>query len=213
MNLKLFRMRTAYGVQKMTKRQNYAYLNLNFCRRGQTVLAGDSITEIYNHTEFLEPYREKTGLEVYNRGISGDTSDRLLERWEDNVLNLKPKNIVLLIGTNDSAKGAAPEFIAENVRKIIELTKNECPSARLILEGVYPINGKIRFWPGRSNRKIREINSDLKSAAKKEKITFLDLTADLSDSGGRLNPEFTYDGLHLNAKGFEKVTERLLEIL
>lgn len=213
MNLKLFRKRTAYGADKMNKMQNYAYLNSKYCRHGQTVLAGDSITEIYNHTEFFASYREKTGIEVYNRGISGDTSDRLLERWEDNVLNLKPKNIVLLIGTNDSAKGATADFIAENVRKIIELTKKECPSARLILEAVYPINKKIRFWPGRSNKKIKEINSVLEALAKKEGITFIDLTADISDSGGRLNPDFTYDGLHLNAKGFEKVTERLMEIL
>lgn len=213
MNLKLFRKRTAYGADKINKMQNYTYLNSKYCHVGQTVLAGDSITEIYNHTEFFASYREKTGLEVYNRGISGDTSDRLLERWADNVLSLKPKNIVLLIGTNDSAKGATANFVADNVKKIIYMTKKDCPDARLILEAVYPINKKIKFWLGRSNKKIKEINSVLEALAKKEGITFIDLTSDLSDSGGCLNPDFTYDGLHLNANGFEKVTDRLLEIL
>lgn len=213
MNLKAVRKRTAYGGEKINKMDNYTYLNSKYCRHGQTVLAGDSITEIYNHTELFADYTAKTGLAVYNRGISGDTSDRLLERWADNVLSLKPKNIVLLIGTNDSAVGADANFVADNVKKIIDMTKNDCPNARLILEAVYPINKKIRFWLGRSNKKIREINSALEALAKKEGITFLDLTADLSDSGGRLNPDFTYDGLHLNAKGFEKVTRRLLEIL
>lgn len=213
MNLKVVRKRTAYGVDKMNKRQNYTYLNSKYCRMGQTVLAGDSITEIYNHSELFQEYTAKTGMAVYNRGISGDTSDRLLERWADNVLSIKPKNIVLLIGTNDSAVGADASFVADNVKKIIDMTKKDCPNARLILEAVYPINNKVRFWLKRSNKKIEEINSALEALAKKEGITFIDLTSDLSDGNGCLNPDFTYDGLHLNAKGFEKVTDRLLEIL
>ena len=188
MNLKVVRKRTAYGVDKMNKRQNYTYLNSKYCRMGQTVLAGDSITEIYNHTELFQEYT-------------------------DNVLSIKPKNIVLLIGTNDSAVGADASFVANNVKKIIDMTKKDCPDARLILEAVHPINNKVRFWLKRSNKKIEELNSALEALAKKEGITFLDITADLSDGNGCLNPDFTYDGLHLNARGFEKVTDRLLEIL
>ncbi|MDE6723052.1 MAG: hypothetical protein K2J55_02535, partial [Eubacterium sp.] len=167
----------------------------------------------YIHTELFAEYTAKTGTPVYNRGISGDTSDRLLERLEKTVLNIKPKNIVLLIGTNDLGVGADTDFAAENVEKIIEQSKKRCKNINIILESVYPINTKINRQGRRKNRDILLLNEKLKAVAKKQKIEFVDLTNKLSDKKGMFNAEYTYDGLHANAMAYEIITKAVLPLL
>lgn len=204
---------TEYNAEKNNKKDNFTFLNSKYCKHCQTVLAGDSITELYNHTELFADYTERTGLMVYNRGISGDTSNRLLERFEDNVLNIYPKNLVMLIGTNDLGVGAGTDFTVKNIEKIIDLTKNKCPDTNIILLGIYPINSTIKNQGRRSNEDIRTINAQLEILSRKKSIRFIDLTDKLCDSSGNLNSSFTYDGLHLNAKGFEVVTDNIINYI
>lgn len=210
MNYQLIRKATEYKSDKINKRRNFTYLNKKFCKYNQTVLIGDSITEMYNHTELFEKYSEETGLKVYNRGISGDTSDRLLERLYDNALNIKPKNLVLLIGTNDLGVGADIYFILDNIEKIIDESKNACPDINFVLLGVYPVGDK---QGRRDNKDILKLNAHLARLAKRKAVKFVDLTDELSDNCGKLNSEYTFDGLHLNAYGFEIVTNKLIPLL
>lgn len=212
-SFKIVSQRTKYGEDKQNKKDNYTFLNKNYCRRNQTVLAGDSITEMYNHTEMFEDYSRRTGTAIYNRGISGDTSDRLLERFEDNVLNIYPKNVVLLIGTNDISYGADINFTAENTEKILDLTKAKSPDTNIVLLAVYPVNSKIQNQGRRNNKNIAAINSRLKRLAEEKDVRFADLTDKLSDSEGRLRADFTFDGLHLNAKGYKAVTDNIISLL
>ena len=71
MNLKKIRKRTEYDAYKRSRAESFALLNQNYCEKGATVLAGDSITEGYTHTELFAEYTAETGIPVYNRGISG----------------------------------------------------------------------------------------------------------------------------------------------
>ncbi len=213
MNLNKYRKRSQYGADKLNKVNNFEFLNLNYCKKGQNVLAGDSITEMYTHTEMFGGYTERTGIEVYNRGISGDTSDRLLERFESTVLNLEPRNISVLIGTNDMAIGASAEYIVENVEKIVELSKRKCGGTNIIIQSVYPINNRINPQGKRNNKTVAVINTGLKEIAERKGVSFLDLTQCLEDENGMLNPKYTYDGLHVNAFAYEVITEKMLPLL
>ena len=98
-------------------------MNEKYARHGQTVLFGDSITEIFNSYKLFYAFSQTTGQAVYNRGISGDTSDRLLERLECNALNISPKNLVILIGTNDIGIGVPTEYTLKNIRVHLEKYK------------------------------------------------------------------------------------------
>lgn len=210
MNYNKIRKLTAYNNEKKNKRDNFTLLNAKYCKENQTVLIGDSITELYNHTELFADYRIKNNIEIYNRGIGGDTSDRLLERLYDNALNIRPKNMVLLIGTNDLNVGADIYFTLDNISTIIDETKSYCPDINFVLLAVYPVGdhqGK------RKNSDILKLNARLAVLAKMKNVKFLDLTNELSDESGRLDKQLTYDGLHLNAKGFEIVTDKLLLLL
>ena len=210
MNLKI-ESRTKYNREKINKRDNYTFLNESVCKKGQIVLAGDSITEFYN-MDFFDEYTARTGKLVYNRGISGDTSNRLLERFEKNVLDLEPTTIVLLIGTNDLGAGAKIGFTLENVEKIIRLSKEKCPGVNIILEAVYPINDIINSQGRRKNADIKDLNKGLEGLAAMLGIEFVDLTEQLADKYGILKKKYTYDGLHVNAPAYEVITKAIMPL-
>lgn len=205
--------KTDYNAEKNNKMVNYEHLNKNYCKKGQTVLAGDSITEIFNHTELYANYIKKSGKAVYNRGISGDTSDKLLERFEKNVLNIEPSNIVLLIGTNDFAYGMSIDDIAGNIDAILKMIAEKCSDANVILQAVYPINDKIRKQGKRTNKGILQLNKRIEQLADKHNVTYVDLTSDLSDENGRLKEKYTYDGLHPTVFSFEIVAKKIIPLL
>lgn len=210
--------KTAYDLVKQTKKENYLFLNENYAYHGQTVLFGDSITEIFNSYELFYTFSKVTGQAVYNRGISCDTSDRLLERLKCNALNITPKNLVILIGTNDIGKDIPPEYTLKNIQDILSVTHEICPNTNVILQAIYPVNSRMsltaRQMVGkRSNKKILALNEELHNIAVENKAHWLDLTKYLSDKNGRLAKEYCYDGLHLNAQGFKVVAEKIIPLL
>lgn len=211
---KNFSMRTVYNREMATKRSNYTLLNQKYALKNQTVLLGDSITDFFNYYELFYDFCKSSGQAVYNRGISGDTSDRLLERLNDNVLSIEPKNIVLLIGTNDISRGLPLSVSVQNLEKIITDSKKTCPYVNFIVEAVYPINEPMRFRSDkRSNQKINEMNNEFIKICKKYNCVWLDLRDKLSDEQGELKKDFTFDGLHINAKAYEIIAENVIPML
>jgi lysophospholipase L1-like esterase len=206
MTKNMYRKRTAYDREKENKRKNFIHLNQNYCKPNQTVIAGDSITEIFN-MDLFESYIEKSGKSVYNRGISGDTSDRFLERFDDTVLSLKPSNLVLLIGTNDLSLINDIDYIYGNIEQIIAKSKTVCNN--IILQSVYPVDSKNKS----KNKNIIALNSKLKALCERENIAYLDLYPSLLDSNGGFNSKYTYDGLHPNVLGFEIVAQQIIPLL
>lgn len=205
---------TEYDREKRTKRENYRILNEEYALKNQTVLLGDSITDFFNWYELFYDFSNSTGQAVYNRGISGDTTDRLLERLQENVLNISPKNVVLLIGTNDIGRGLPLSMTVENVSKIIESAKEQCPDINFILQAVYPINRHMRDrFEKRSNEKIDLMNKEFVKLSEKYGCVWLDITDKLKDETGNLKKDFTYDGLHLNVKAYKIVAESIIPFL
>lgn len=217
-SLKKIEKRTRYDLVKRTKMENFRLLNQRYARCGQTVLMGDSITEIFNWYELFESFIRETGQAVYNRGISGDTSDRLLERLEINALNIAPRNLVLLIGTNDLGVGAPISFTVGNVEKILRRSRESLPKLNIVLQAVYPVNKHLsrdaRYMVGRrENAVIARINAELRPLAAQFNAHWLNLTGPLSDAQGNLSGEYCYDGLHLNARGFEIAAQGIIPLL
>ena len=205
---------TEYNREQRTKRENYRILNEEFALKNQTVLLGDSITDFFNWYELFYDFSKSSGQAVYNRGISGDTTDRLLERLYENVLNIEPKNIVLLIGTNDIGRGLPLSMSVENVSKIIEESKKVCPDINFILQAVYPINRGMRDkFEKRSNKKIDLMNKEFIKLSEKYNCIWVDITDKLKDETENLKKEYTFDGLHLNVNAYKIVAENVIPLL
>lgn len=207
MDMEQFRKSTKYNLEKRKKQRKFTRLNRKKCEKGQIVLFGDSITELFK-VEWLDEY---TNLKVYNRGISGDTSDRLLERIENNLLNLAPSKVFLLIGINDLCRNADTEFVFAAIQMIISVIRAALPKTTVVLECVYPVHleGSSFEQDHDVSSKVRELNVLLKSYAQEKNIPCIDLTEELQDKNGYLDSRYTYDGLHPNEQGYKIVTKAI----
>ena len=170
------------------------------------VFFGDSITFGADWQE-LFPH-----INVVNRGISGDTTLGLLNR-QDEVIALRPRQIFLMIGTNDLCFEQPPEKILANYQLILERFQNELPGTAVYVQSILPFNDNL--FPSRGFRKngnIRALNAELKKLAERKGYRYIDLATTFTGKDGRLSPEYTYDGLHLNDAAYH-VWQRQIEPL
>ena len=173
---------------------------------GGIVFVGDSITQEFQIHEFFPNQL------MYNRGIGGDTTQGLLTRLEESVFGLKPKLVVLQMGTNDfPVLKLSPEQSLKNLQLVVQQILSVQSRIKIVLVSVYPIheptlNFKRKAEDYRTNARIRVINAGLKEIAGVHFVNVFDL---LLDAQGQLNMNFSRDGLHLNAKGYEVVAAAL----
>ncbi|MFA6627434.1 MAG: GDSL-type esterase/lipase family protein [Bacilli bacterium] len=189
------------------KVQIFNNLNRNAILHG-IVFLGDSLTEFYPVDEFFY------GCDVYNRGIAGDTTDGVLKRLENNVLILEPSKLFLQIGTNDLGKRKPPEYIFNNIKKIIETIRTRLPETQLYVISLYPVNAKATPYSksimlGRKNTDIHAINCWLNTYCQQQQLPYLDVASILRDENGLLKKEYTVEGLHISFLGYAAITEVL----
>jgi lysophospholipase L1-like esterase len=161
------------------------------------VFLGDSITQGWG-TDFKNCF---PGMKLANRGIGGDTTRGMLIRLEEDVLDLNPSAIVLLMGTNDIEVGIEPEAIARNVQKILAAIQAKSPSVPIVLCRIFPSSAE----KSRPADTIRRVNALYDAAAKGDpQITVLDTWTLFASADGDANSEWFRDLLHLNPAGYER---------
>ena len=162
---------------------------LNSSNELRVVFMGNSITESWSH--FDPDFFLKNSY--INRGISGQTTPQMLIRFKPDVINLKPKAVVILAGINDIAGNTGPmqvENIAENIQSMAEISKaNEI---QVLICSVLPA---IDFpWsPGLNpSTKVLRLNKLLKNYCRENNIIYVDYYSSMVDKNGGLKvPEYT----------------------
>lgn len=168
--------------------------------KSDIIFLGNSITNGGEWAELLGNPHAK------NRGISGDTTQGVLDRLST-ITKGKPSKIFLLIGTNDLSRGKSVEAVVRNVEKIVERVKRESPATKLYVQSVFPVNPKFNKFLGHMNRQkdIAALNAKIKAVAARHGVTYIDVYKSLvTPSTDVMNPEYTNDGLHLLGKGYQK---------
>lgn len=168
--------------------------------KSDIIFLGNSITNGGEWAELLRNPHAK------NRGISGDTTQGVLDRLST-ITKGKPSKIFLLIGTNDLSRGKSVDEVAKNVEKIVERVKRESPKTKLYVQSVFPVNPKFNKFLGHMNRQkdIAALNAKIKAVAARHGVTYIDVYKSLvTPSTDVMNPEYTNDGLHLLGKGYLK---------
>jgi lysophospholipase L1-like esterase len=141
------------------------------------------------------------GIQVANRGISGDTTRGILLRLEEDVLALNPSAVVLLIGTNDLEEGATPEIIAGNLKLILAGLERHDRHLPIVLCQVFP-SSKAKKRPA---DQIKAINALYLAAVKNDpQITYLETWPLFADPNGDATAEEFPDLLHPNEAGYAK---------
>ena len=172
----------------------------------RVVFIGDSITDGWN----LEQYFP--GKPYFNRGISGQTTPQMLLRFRSDVIDLKPRVVVILAGTNDIAGNTGAmtlEDTANNLISMVELARAN--NISVVLSSVLPVSDRVKNKDGvlfvqtknRPPDKITAMNNWLKKYAADKSLIYLDYYAATADELGTLKDGLSYDGLHPNADGYK----------
>ncbi|MBK7498569.1 MAG: SGNH/GDSL hydrolase family protein [Ignavibacteriales bacterium] len=173
----------------------------------RVVFIGNSITQgwIEVNPNFF------VGKSYINRGISGQTTPQILVRFRSDVVNLKPKVVVILAGTNDIAGNTGPstlEMIEDNIASMVEIANaNNIKAVLCSILPAYDYPWKPGLEPA---QKIVDLNKWIKEYAVKNKIIYVDYFAPMADQRNGLKKEYSEDGVHPNLAGYN-IMEPIVE--
>jgi lysophospholipase L1-like esterase len=166
------------------------------------VFFGDSITDIWK----LQTYF--AGKPYVNRGIGGQTTPQMLVRFRQDVIDLNPRVVVILAGTNDIAGNTGPmrdEDIEADLATMAELAQSHGIGA--VVASILPVHnhtpGSQDFFAQRPAQRILDVNRWLKDYCAKHRIVYLDYFSAMVDGAGMLRKELADDGLHPNDAGYK----------
>lgn len=166
------------------------------------VFFGDSITDFWKLADYFP------GKPYVNRGISGQTTPQMLVRFRQDVIDLNPKAVVVLAGTNDLAGVTGPmrdDDIEANYASMAELARAH--GIRVVFASVLPVHNYTERAKDLSTQRpparILALNAWMKDYCAKNGIMYLDYFSALVDDKGMLKKELADDGLHPNEAGYK----------
>lgn len=177
-------------------------------KESRVVFMGDSITDMWVQPQFGGFF---PGKPYIDRGISGQTTPQMLIRFRPDAIDLRPKVVVILAGTNDLAGNTGPmslEAIEGNLASMAELARAH--KIRVVLASVLPVydgghnqaGKEIVMTDRRPPETILALNSWIKKYAEENKLVYLDYFSAMVDDKGFLKRDLSEDGLHPNKAGY-----------
>jgi lysophospholipase L1-like esterase len=166
--------------------------------RPVVLFLGDSLTNRWNWHEFLA---DLTPAMVLNRGLSGDTVDRLLARFEETVPpNAQVQRAFIMIGINDilGRHYHLPTFIAQ-YGELVDRLLATVAADRICLLSILPAR-----WQEISNVVVHTTNAQLDLLAQDKGLCYIDLYQHFIDATGQITASLTDDGLHLTVEGYQR---------
>jgi acyl-CoA thioesterase-1 len=173
----------------------------------RVVFMGDSITEGWG-MKAAPPAPDRgnffPGKSYINRGISGQTTPQMLVRFRQDVIDLKPKVVVILAGINDIAGNTGPETqeqIAGYLTSMAELARAN--HIRVVLCSVLPA---IDFPWHRGLEpapRVHGLNAWIKDYAAENKFVYVDYYSSMAAPDGGMKPDLASDGVHPVKAGYD----------
>lgn len=205
--------------EKRTKLERFRRLN-RFVKEGQILFVGSSLMEQFPIDELLMD----RGLDyiVYNRGVGGFTTQELFAALDECVYALRPAHIFINIGTNDMN---GPDYTLDGLLRryegILRDIREHLPQAKLYMLAYYPLcepvlsqNSMMKeILAYRNNQVIQTANVAIQKLADQHGIPFLDCNASITDGTGNMKREYTVEGMHIYANGYDKILDLLLPTL
>jgi len=184
----------------------YAEANKSVETPTRVVFMGNSITDGWWNTDSLFFQNNR----YIGRGIGGQTTAQMLVRFRADVIDLQPKAVVILAGTNDIAQNngyIAPENILGNIISMAELAKaNNIDVVLCSILPAYEYGWRKGLEPA---DKIIALNKMIKEYADRHNLTYVDYHSALKDERNGLPEKYSKDGVHPTMEGY-KVMERLI---
>lgn len=188
----------------------YADANKRVTTPAKVVFMGNSITDGWwpNDSTFF------INNNFLDRGISGQTTSEMLVRFRQDVINLKPKAVVILAGINDIAHNngvISLENVFGNIVSMAELARYN--KITPIICSVLPAYD-FPWRPGMNPApKVIELNKMLKAYADKEGLTYVDYHSAMKDERDGLPKNLAGDEVHPTLEGYKIMEKIVLEAI
>lgn len=180
--------------------------------RPRVVFMGDSITDGWRLNEYFTP------RDFVNRGISGQVTGEMLGRMKADVLDVQPRAVLILAGTNDIARGTSLKAIENNLSMMADLA--QAHNIRVLIASVLPVsdyhkdvNPRFEMTKTHPPATIVELNRWIEQFCRQHGATYVDYYSAMVDGSGMLPSDMAEDGLHPNAKGYRVMAPIALEAL
>jgi lysophospholipase L1-like esterase len=179
--------------------------------KGQVVLMGNSITEFWVNFDpiFFAENR------LIGRGISGQTTPQMLLRFQQDVVDLSPKIVIINAGINDIAENTGPydrDMTLKNIFSMAQIAKAN--KIKVVLSSILPADA-FPWRPEIKNiaEKVLELNALIKKYADENKIVYLDYHTIMKNAKNGLSPELAEDGVHPTIAGYKIMEKLVLEAI
>lgn len=171
------------------------------------VCIGDSLTFGYGVKKtksWVSVLSTKIKEKLMNKGIPGNTTTEMKERFIEDVVNYKPSKVIIMCGTNDVFLNRTINDILNNINEMAQM----CEINNIIPIILTPLpvkdNIEVKTWfedmdYKKVNRSLAELRHLLIEYAEEKNITCIDLGAILLEEG-KIMEQFLEDGIHVSAE-------------
>jgi lysophospholipase L1-like esterase len=181
----------------MVKRSLYESMPVD---SNDIVFFGNSLVAECDWAEFLH------NPKVKNRGISGDYLQSALLRLPG-VAKFHPVKIFIELGTNDASVNLPLAEFEKRYQLLIDTIKTISRKTEIFIFELLPKDDNLK------SLRIKDYNRVVWKISKEKAVTFIPVFESFANDSGNLKEEFTYDGVHLTAKGYELWRQLLLPYL
>ncbi|MGY5849782.1 SGNH/GDSL hydrolase family protein [Salegentibacter sp. F14] len=183
---------------------------INSDKKPLAVFMGNSITEgwVNTNSEFF------TKNNIIGRGIGGQTTPQMLIRFTPDVIDLEPKVVVILAGTNDIAgnTGASTvKMITDNIKAMAQLAKAN--GIKVVISSILPVYQYPWKPEIKPVEKITAVNNWLKDYARTNDHIYLDYFPALANKKRGMKAEYAEDGVHPTKKAYSVMEPLVLEAI
>ena len=188
----------------------YEGKNDSLITRPDVVFMGNSITDCWADT--VPAFFADNNF--VGRGISGQVSSQMLVRFQEDVINLHPKVVVICCGTNDIAQNNGPitlEHILHNIKSMCQLARAN--KIKPVVCSTLPAKG-FKWRPDmKPANDIIRLNEMIKAYVQENKIPYVDYHSALKDEENGLPRKYSKDGVHPNAQGYAVMESVIMPVL
>lgn len=177
-------------------------------KRPLVIMAGDSQIELGRWYDLLGG-----SFAVRNCGLSRAKISDVTELISA-VADRNPKAVVLMCGINNLGSHDSVESCAADYERLVVKVRTALNPNRIIVLSVMPVRESAVDRDSQEvNRRVCSLNQRLRTLCQRQQAEFVDVSTAVSGSGGELSPGLTFDGVHLNPQGYQKIAAVLANSL
>lgn len=175
----------------------------------EIIAIGDSITygfPYFPSSSWVHLASQELGISIINKGVNGDTSSQMLERFEYDVIRFSPAHVIIMGGTNDACARVEAEEVNDNICSMAEMAEQNgiTPIIGLPIPCNYPQDECI----------LSLYREDMREYAAAKNLSVVDFySAFLKANSRQPQGDFFADVLHPNEQGYRIMAEVAVKIL